>query len=144
MQDGPQDISQHEVDPVLSALRAAAAVRMPDVPLVHTESSGTILIYGRDQIAVEAGELLKEHLDVTVLIIPPVLIAESGTPDFPVVQGKIATATGHFGAFDLVVDDFAEPDSAFRGEPVCMAARNGAKSHCDIILDLSGGAPLFA
>jgi hypothetical protein len=30
-----------------------------------------ILIYGRDEQAIEAGNLLKDHLDVTVLITPP-------------------------------------------------------------------------
>ena len=30
-----------------------------------------ILIYGRDERAIEAAELLKDHLDVTVLIAKP-------------------------------------------------------------------------
>jgi ferredoxin len=144
MQDGSQDIPRRDADPVMSALQAAAAVPMPDVPFVHVESSGTILVYGRDQIAIEAGELLKEHLDVTVLIMPPAMIAAQGATDFPVVKGKIATATGHFGAFDLVIDDFAEPQPGLRGASSYGPARNGAKSHCDIILDLSGGSPLFS
>jgi ferredoxin len=134
MQDGSQDIPCRHADPVMSALQAAAAVLMPDVSVVHIESSGTILVYGRDEIAIEAGELLKEHLDVTVLIMPSAMIAAPGTTDFPAVKGKIAAATGHFGAFDLVIDDFAETGPA----------RNGARSRCDIILDLSGGSALFA
>ena len=144
MQDGSQDIPRRDADPVMSALQAAAAVPMPDVPFVHIESSGTILVYGRDQIAIEAGELLKEHLDVTVLIMPPAMIAVQGATDFPVVKGKIAAATGHFGAFDLVIDDFAEPQPGLRGASSYGPARNGAKSHCDIILDISGGSPLFS
>lgn len=144
MQDGSQDIPRGNADPGRSALQAAAAVPMPDVPFVHVESSGIILVYGRDEIAVEAGELLKEHLDVTVLIIPPARIAAPGVTDFPVVKGKIAAATGHFGAFNLVIDDFAEPELALRDASLYGPARNGAQSHCDIILDLSGGSPLFA
>lgn len=144
MQDGSQDIPRHKADPLVSALQAAATVPMPDVPLVHIDSSGTILVYGRDEIAIEAGELLKEHLDVTVLIIPAALIAKPAATDFPVVRGRIAAATGHFGAFDLIIDDFAELDPALRGASPYKAARNGAKSHCDIILDLSGGSPLFS
>jgi ferredoxin len=126
------------------ALQAAAAVPMPDVPYVQVESSGTILVYGRDEIAIEAGELLKEHLDVTVLIMPPAMIAGPGTTDFPVVKGKIAAATGHFGAFELDIDNFAQPESALHVGLRYGPMRNGAQSRCDIILDLSGGAPLFA
>ena len=126
------------------ALQAAAAVPVPDVPFVHIESSGTILVYGRDEIAVEAGEMLKQHLDVTVLILPPGVVAGPGTTDFPVVKGKVAVAGGHFGAFELVVDDFAAPEPALRGGLRYGPARNGAQSRCDIILDLSGGSPLFS
>jgi ferredoxin len=143
MQDSRPALGSH-ADPVISALQAAAAVPMPDVPFVRIDSSGVILVYGRDETALEAGALLKEHLDVTVLITPPALIAGPGVTDFPVVKGKVVIATGHFGAFDLVVDDFAEPDPSSRGALVYGPARNGAQSRCDIILDLSGGSPLFA
>ena len=44
-------------------------------PSIELESSGVILICGRDETAVEAGNLLKDHLDVTVLIEPPAAIA---------------------------------------------------------------------
>jgi ferredoxin len=79
-----------------------------------------------------------------VLIMPPALIAAPGTTDFPVAKGRIAAATGHFGAFDLVIDDFAQPEAALRGASLYGPARDGAQSHCDIILDLSGGSPLFS
>src|SRR5258708_40337481 len=111
MQNSQPTLGSH-ANPVVSALQAAAAVPMPDMPFVHIDSSGTILVYGRDEIAIEAGELLKEHLDVTVLIMPPAMIAGPGTTDFPVVKGKIAAATGHFGAFELDIDNFAQPESA--------------------------------
>ena len=40
-------------------------------PLVSLSSEGVILIYGRDERAIEAGKLLTDHLDVTVLISRP-------------------------------------------------------------------------
>jgi ferredoxin len=101
-------------------------------------------VYGRDEIAIEAGEMLKQHLDVTVVIMPPGMVAGLGATDFPVVKGKIAVAGGHFGAFELVIDDFAAPEPALRGGLRYGPARNGAQSRCDIILDLSGGSPLFS
>jgi ferredoxin len=143
MQDSRPTPGSH-ADPAMSALQAAATVLTPDVPFVRIESSGIILVYGRDETAIEAGELLKEHLDVTVLITPPALIARPGVADFPVVKGKVAIARGHFGAFDLVIDDFAEPELSSRGALRYGPARNGAQSRCDIILDLSGGSSLFS
>jgi ferredoxin len=143
MQDSQPTLGSH-ANPVVSALQAAAAVPMPDMPFVRIDSSGIILVYGQDETAIEAGELLKEHLDVTVLIAPPALIARSGVTDFPVVKGQVAIARGHFGAFDLVIDDFGEPELSSGGALLYGPTRNGAQSRCDIILDLSGGLPLFS
>src|SRR5439155_26654264 len=64
-----------EAGPKMAALLAAAAEPLPDVPLIDIESGNVVLIYGRGEEAVEAGTLLKEHLDVTVMIEPPAAIA---------------------------------------------------------------------
>ena len=53
--------------PKMAALAAAVAEPVPDVPYVQLESAGVILVYGRDEQAIEAANLLKDHLDVTVL-----------------------------------------------------------------------------
>src|SRR5438552_2125126 len=53
--------------PKMAALLAAAAEPMPPTALVQLESDGVILIYGRDERAIEAAHLLKDRLDVTVL-----------------------------------------------------------------------------
>ena len=74
--------------PKQAALLAMAAEPVPPVPFVTLESSGVVLICGRDEIAVEAGNLLKDHLDVTVLIEPPAAIAPPRITDFPVAKGK--------------------------------------------------------
>ena len=101
------------------------------------------LIYGKDEQAIEAANLLKEHLDVTVLIKPPGDVSPPRVTEFPVVKGTIRQAKGHLGAFELTVDDYAAPTPSSRGELAFGPARNGAMSRCDIVLDLSGGAPLF-
>ena len=59
------------------------------------------------------------------------------------VQGTIKSAKGHLGAFELVVDDYAAPAPSSRGALAFGAPRDGAVSRCDLVLDLSGGAPLF-
>src|SRR5437667_31138 len=98
---------------------------------------------GRDESAIEAGKLLADHLDVTVMITKPSGITPLSTNAFPVVRGTIRNATGHFGAFELTIDDFAAPRPSSRDAFVFDTPRNGATSRCDLVLDLSGGPPLF-
>jgi ferredoxin len=129
--------------PKMAALLAAAAEPMPAAPFVELESSGVILICGRDETAVEAGNLLKDHLDVTVLIEPPAAIVPPRIADFPVAKGKVRNAKGHFGAFEVVVDEFAQALPSSRGVLTFGPSRNDARSSCDIILDLAGGTALF-
>jgi ferredoxin len=127
----------------MAALLAAAAQPMPDVPFVVLESEGVVLIYGCDEKAVEAGNLLEEHLDVTVLIAPPATIASLPINAFPVVRGAIRSAKGHLGAFEITVDDFARPAPSSDGILSFGPSHDGAVSRCDIILDLSGRTALF-
>jgi ferredoxin len=129
--------------PKMAALIAAAAEPMPDIPFVSFASEGVVLIYGRDEQAIEVGELLKDHLDVTVLIKPPADVAPPRVTDFPVVKGAIRSAKGHLGAFELNVDGYAQPAPSSRGTLVFGTARDGAVSRCDLVLDISGEAPLF-
>ena len=103
-----------------------------------------ILIYGRDEQAIEAGNLLKDHLDVTVLIKPPAEVAPPRVTEFPVVQGAIRSAKGYLGAFELIVDGYAQPAPSSRGTLSFAARRDGAVSRCDLVLDISGDAALFS
>jgi ferredoxin len=129
--------------PKMAALIAAAGEPDPEVSFVSLNSEGVILIYGRDEQAIEAGTLLKDHLDVTVLLNRPGDVAPPRVSDFPVAKGTIRSATGHLGGFDIVVDDFALSEPSSRGALAFTPGRDGAKSRCDIILDISGNAPLF-
>jgi ferredoxin len=130
--------------PKMAALVAMAAEPLPEIPYVSLNSEGVALIYGRDERAIEAGKLLADHLDVTVLIARSKGLAPPRVTDFPVVQGTIESAKGHLGAFEIVVDDYAQPLPSSRGELMFAPPRDGAVSHCDLVLDLSGGAPLFS
>jgi ferredoxin len=132
-----------DAGPKMAALIAAAAEPDPEVSFVSLTSEGVILIYGRDEQAIEAGALLKGYLDVTVLLSRPRDVAPPRVSDFPVAKGTIRSATGHLGAFDIAVDDFALCEPSSRGALAFAPARDAAKSRCDIILDISGNAPLF-
>ncbi|MDB5609475.1 MAG: hypothetical protein JWP25_6375 [Bradyrhizobium sp.] len=129
--------------PKMAALLAAAAEPTPAVPYVKLESGGVVLICGRDETAVEAGNLLKDHLDVTVLIEPPAAIVPQRIVDFPVAKGKVRNAKGYLGAFEVAVDDFAHATPSSRGALAFGPSRNNARSNCDIILDLTGGTAFF-
>ncbi len=129
--------------PKMAALFAAAAEHAPDPPLVHLSSEGVILVYGRDEGTIEAGKLLADQLDVTVLLDQPGELTPPSVTVFPVVKGTIRNATGHLGAFELTVDDYAHPLPSSRDILVFEPSRNGAMSRCDLVLDLSGNTPLF-
>jgi ferredoxin len=129
--------------PKMAALLAAASEPTPAFPFVTLSSEGVILIYGRGEVAVEAGRLLADHLDVTVMITRPAQIVPPATTSFPIVRGTIRNAKGFLGAFELTVDDYAAPRPSSRDAFVFEAPRSGLTSRCDIVLDLSGGMPLF-
>jgi ferredoxin len=130
--------------PKIAALLAAASEPMPMPPSITLESDGVVLIYGCDERAIEAGNLLKDHLDVTVLIRPPASVAPQRVNDFPLAKGLVRSAKGHLGAFEIIVDDFAQAAPSSRDALSFGASRNGALSQCDIILDLSGSGALFS
>ena len=130
--------------PKMAALVAAAAEPLPDTPTVTLTSDGVALLYGKDERVLEAAELLKEHLDITVMVTPAADIAPPRVTGFPVVRGTIRNVKGALGGFELTVDRYATPAPSSRGTLVFGAPRDGAVSRCDLIVDLSGGAPLFA
>ena len=88
-------------------------------------------------VALAAGARLAGSLTVTVIvtgdeeIVPP-------DADMDIVQGRIASAGGGLGAFAITVDGFAEIGPAGRGARAFGAKRDGAKSECDLIVDLYG------
>jgi ferredoxin len=127
----------------IAALLAAAAEPTPEVPFVTLTSEGVILVYGRDEQAIEAANLLKDHLDVTVMITGPGQLAPPRVSEFAVAKGTIRAAKGYLGAFEIVVDEFATAAPSSRSTLAFGVGRDGAVSHCDVILDLSGQTPLF-
>lgn len=129
--------------PKMAALIAATASPAPDVSFVSLSSEGVTLLYGKDERVIEAAELLKEQLDVTVLIKSGSELAPRRVTEFPIVKGVIRAAKGYLGAFEVTVDDYAVPAPSSRGAFAFGPAKNGAVSKCDILIDLSGGPSLF-
>lgn len=132
-----------DAGPKMAALLAGAAVEMPPIAMASVASAGVALILGRDETAIEAGRRLADHLDVTVLLRDPHGVAPPRVSLFPVLKGRVASATGRLGAFSLTIDDYALPDPSSRGGLRFGPARDGATSTCDLILDLTGDPALF-
>ncbi len=130
--------------PKMAALIAASLEPVSEIPFVPLKSDGVTLLYGKDERVIEAASLLKEHLDVTVLIKPGVEIAPMRVTEFPVLKGTIRTVKGYLGAFEITIDDYATPSPSSRGSFEFGPARNGAVSRCDILVDLSGAPSLFS
>jgi len=93
----------------MAALLAAAAEPLPETTLVPLTSEGVVLIYGGDERTIEAAQLVKDKLDVTVLVAKPGEVSPPRVTEFPVVKGTIRSAKGHLGAFELSIDDYAAP-----------------------------------
>ena len=130
--------------PKIAALIAAAGEVIPDVPVVTLTSEGSALLYGSDEQVVEAARLLKDHLDVTVLISKDDAISPPSATEFPLFKGTIRTASGHLGAFKLRLDNYAAPAPSSRDRLNFAPSRDGVELQCDVLIDLSGGAPLLS
>jgi ferredoxin len=132
-----------EAGPKMAALLAATGEVAPPVPFLTLTSEGVILIYGRDEQALEAAELLKGQLDVTVLIAAPAEITPPRVDDVPVVKGRIRSVKGHLGAYELTLDEYAQASPSSRRTLAFGPAKDGVISRCDIVLDIAGGPPLL-
>ena len=132
-----------DAGPKIAALLAAAAEALPETGTVSLTSEGVTLIYGGDEGALEAARLLKDHLAVTVLIKPPAELSPPRRTEFALAKGVVRAAKGYLGAFELTIDESAAPNPSSRGETIYAPARDGVEMRCDILLDLSGGPPLF-
>src|SRR5690606_5125307 len=79
---------------------------------------------------------------VTVMLTEPEDVMVPAGAEVDVVAGRIRNASGSIGNFTVHVDALSERLPAGRARGF-SAPRDGGRSECDIILDLSGGTPLF-
>lgn len=127
----------------MAALIAAAAVPMPATPLVPLESRGIALVLGRDAVALEVAARLQDRLDLTVLLTGAEEVTPPRAAPFPVMKGRARAARGWLGAFEVTVDGVAMPRPSSRARYDWGPGKDGAVSRADVVLDLTGGPPLF-
>lgn len=127
--------------PKMAALMAEAAMDTPSEKSLDVMSEGLCLIIGAEDIALQAAEKLKDALGVTVLLTDACDPPDSRAYD--VIRGDLRRAEGALGGFSLSIDGLQQVDPTGRGPLQWTAPKDGARTECDIILDLTGGTPLF-
>lgn len=129
--------------PKMAALLAGAAA--PDTParLRTIESDGLCLVIGSGQAAFDAASRLNRTLSVTLLLLDVDDLLLPTVLDFPVYTGRIGMAVGSLGTFELTVDGYAAMLPSSRQQPDFTMPRDGAKTNCSVIFDMSGNTALF-
>ncbi len=133
-----------EALPKMAALLAEAALDAPPPPpAVELASQGRVLVVGHDESAIETARLMAGGLRPTVLLSGREEVLPPRISDVPVFRGRIRGASGHLGAFRLEVEDLAPADVASRHPLRFEEPGRSEVLETDLILDLSGEAPLF-
>ena len=128
----------------MAALVADAALLQPLPQTFDVVSDGVCLIIGAPDAAFAAAEKLADILAVTVLVTDAADIEDMpATSRYDCCVGELQRVTGTLGQFDITIDAFQQVLPGGRGAPVVSDPRDGAQSECDLILDLTGGTPLF-
>ncbi|XDZ66095.1 4Fe-4S dicluster domain-containing protein [Alphaproteobacteria bacterium LSUCC0684] len=129
--------------PKMAALIAEAMHGTPGPASMALISHGRCLIYGRGEEALELGRMLKDDLGVTVMLTDPENTAPDAAMAGMVVTGRITSAKGYFTHFSITIDDFAEALPNSRDAWKFESPSDGVETGCDIVIDLTGGTPLF-
>ncbi len=128
--------------PKVAALLAEHAWSGRATGSIDLESEGVCLVYGSGETAMAAADALSASLTVTVMLKDEGDALPRWDDPYPVVKGRVRGMTGHLGAFEIVADAVAEAIPGGRGGFAFDAPRDGGRSRCDIVVDLSGDAPL--
>lgn len=135
--------------PKMSALASDALFAIPATKTRDVTSEGLCLIVSPrgetsadviDSIHQVARDL-SETLNVTVLQDSAAEVPTDRRYD--TVAGKLNTARGSFGDFEVKIESFQSLTQGGRGAPKWKPSQGMALSSCDIIIDLSGQIPLF-
>ncbi len=127
----------------MAALLAEAALDIEGATSVVLNSSGTLLILGVDEAALEAADKLADHLSVTVVLNARTEVHPPAVMAVPVFSGQVTKASGHMGAFEVAFEGFAPATPSARSGLTFDANSRAGTTECDLILDLRGGAALF-
>lgn len=132
-----------DTTPKIAALIAEAALAVRPAATVTMESAGDCLVYGAGVQAMDVAQRLSEVLNVTLVLTDANEIIPPTAFEMAVFKGQIATASGHLGAFDVTYAALAPLSVSSRSQLAFGAAQKNTEERYDLILDLTGGTPLF-
>ena len=127
----------------MAALINEASLNLSDATSVSMISGGAVAVLGKDDAAIEAARKLAERMDVTVIIDGSADIEPPQVMDMPIFTGRILSASGHLGAFEIKVENFRPTLPSSKEKLEFTGLGETGASVCDLILDLRGGTPLF-
>lgn len=129
--------------PKIAALLAEATLDAVPTTTVTMKSGGECLVYGRDETAIEVARQLAPRLSPTVILTQPDDVIPPRVVDVAIFAGTVRRASGHLGDFELTVDGFAPMAVSSRQSLAFEPGKDGIEVRFDLILDLSGEAPLL-
>lgn len=129
--------------PKIAALLAAARLPVTPTKTIDVASEGLCLLIGASDVVLPLADQLAGTLSLTCLLSDVPELLPAPVRRYDILLGRLRTATGAFGGFEITVDGLREALPVGRGPLSFSDARDGGTSECDIILDLSGSAPLF-
>ena len=127
----------------IAALLAEAAVAVEPAGIRTLTCDGNCLVYGAGQAALDVAGRLAGRLNVSLLLTDADDLMPPASAEVPVYQGRVVKAQGHLGQFEITVDGYAPMTPSSKSAPAFLMARDGAKSQCGLIFDMSGGTALF-
>jgi len=130
--------------PKIAALLAEAQVAAEPAPSVTMRSQGRVLVYGSGETALDAARRLAGRLAPTLLLADATDVVPPRVRELPVHAGRVVRARGHLGAFEVEVEGLSAASPSSRECLRFEEPPRQATLTFDLILDLSGGTPLFS
>ena len=130
--------------PKMAALLASSGVGAPPVGSLSIRSEGVCLVYGSGDAALQVARELSEQLAVTLMLRNVADAIQPVVRTFPILSGRVRAVSGSLGKFEVTADGVAELLPGGREGMQFGPSRDGGVSDCDLILAISGDAPLVA
>ncbi len=126
--------------PKMAALAAEALLPAAPIRAVDVVSEGVCLIAGPGAVILPVAEQLSQTLAVTALI------TDAGEPPasrgYDAVRGRLRRVSGALGGFEIAIDALQQIVPGGRGGFAWTGPRDGGRSRCDIVIDLTGAAAM--
>lgn len=128
--------------PKILALIAEAMLESPPTPSVTLTSAGSVLVYGRDDTAIEAARRLAGRMTVTCVITGDAGVTPPPVTDFGLHHGTITRIAGRLGAFEATVEALAPVRPSSRKVAAFEDGAAEGQLRCDVVLDLASDSAL--